>query len=193
MKLKYHYLCLISILSLGLLTACSKAPKADLPANLQIIEDFDATESWTSFAAPNSSMKITTDEKEKYNGNSSMAMSFDIKDWGGVGSSFKDKKQWNPSDSLFFVLKGDSSGKTLMVEITDNGGERFATAFPVNFTGWKAFTIPFKDFKRRDDWQPDNVPNDGLTLTAVEGLSFSPKDKSNGTWNVDTIGIIQGK
>lgn len=46
-----------------------------------------------------------------------------------------------------------------------------ARAFVDNFTGWKKITIPFSDFTRSAD-QPEGAPDDGLTLSSVNGYGF---------------------
>lgn len=179
--------------SLGLtvlLSSCVFAAKIQIPANLKLIDDMDQISAWAAFAAPNAKVDIAQDSKDAARGKNSLSVKYTMGDWGGVGATFKDKKKWSLKDSLFFVFKGDNNGKKVRVEITDNGGERFAKDISVNFTGWKAFTIPFSELKRRADWQPNGAPKDGLTLTAVEGISFSPFEKGQGNWSIDTVGVI---
>ncbi len=49
--------------------------------------------------------------------------------------------------------------------------ERYAASFVDNFTGWKQIFVPFAGFTRSAA-QPAGAPNDGLTLTAVNGYGF---------------------
>ncbi|HEY0738464.1 MAG TPA: family 16 glycosylhydrolase [Herpetosiphonaceae bacterium] len=57
--------------------------------------------------------------------------------------------------------------------------ERFQAAFADNFAGWKKVTVPFTSFVRSAS-QPAGAPNDGLTLSAVNGYGFEvPGGMSN--------------
>ena len=49
--------------------------------------------------------------------------------------------------------------------------ERFETTFVDNTVGWRKVILPFNNFTRSAT-QPVNAPNDGLTLTAVQGYRF---------------------
>lgn len=52
-----------------------------------------------------------------------------------------------------------------------DSAERFQAAFADNFSGWKQITVPFASFVRSAA-QPAGAPNDGLTLSAVNGYGF---------------------
>lgn len=54
---------------------------------------------------------------------------------------------------------------------TSNVEERFEATFTDNFLGWQRISVPFSDFQRSDG-QPAGAPNDGLTLTSVQGYGF---------------------
>ena len=49
--------------------------------------------------------------------------------------------------------------------------ELFEASFTDNFTGWEKVYVPFSSFTRSAD-QPAGAPNDGLTLTSVNGYGF---------------------
>ncbi|MBP7689520.1 MAG: hypothetical protein KA765_16510, partial [Thermoflexales bacterium] len=49
--------------------------------------------------------------------------------------------------------------------------ERFEATFVDNVAGWQRVYLPFDTFTR-SAVQPVNAPNDGLTLTAVQGYRF---------------------
>ena len=49
--------------------------------------------------------------------------------------------------------------------------ERFETSFVDNQAGWRQVTVPFADLSRSAE-QPVGAPNDGLTLTDVQGYGF---------------------
>jgi beta-glucanase (GH16 family) len=62
--------------------------------------------------------------------------------------------------------------------------ERFTADVTVRGTGWQLVTIPFADF-RRAATQPVGAPNDGLTLTDVQGYSLG--FKGAGTISIDRV------
>lgn len=173
-----------------ILAGCAHAPKVQIPASIKLLDDFDDISSWSSFAAPNATVEIKKDTCDAANGNAALSFKYSMGDWGGIGETFKTKQNWTINDSLFFAFKGDGNGKKVRVEITDNGGERFEKTITVDFKGWMAFTFPLKDMTRRKDWQPKDAPDDGLTLTEVEGISFSPIEKGQGDWAIDVVGIV---
>jgi beta-glucanase (GH16 family) len=53
-----------------------------------------------------------------------------------------------------------------------DAAERFEASFVDNFTGWRWISLPFSRFVRSAS-QPAGAPNDGLTLTEVNGYGFS--------------------
>ncbi|MCU0735510.1 MAG: hypothetical protein MUF20_08290, partial [Methylotetracoccus sp.] len=53
-----------------------------------------------------------------------------------------------------------------------DAAERFEASFVDDFTGWKKVSIPFSNFTRSAN-QPASAPNDGLTLSAVNGYGFT--------------------
>jgi hypothetical protein len=48
---------------------------------------------------------------------------------------------------------------------------RFKTTFVDNFSGWRKITVPFRNFVRSAD-QAAGTPDDGLTLSSVNGYGF---------------------
>jgi endo-1,3-1,4-beta-glycanase ExoK len=80
------------------------------------------------------------------------------------------------------------------IEILDNRqwgtntdtAERFEYKFTDNFNGWKTFNLPWNDFVRRSDWQPEGAPSDGLGLSAVWGFNLSPVN-GQGSFQVDEV------
>lgn len=50
--------------------------------------------------------------------------------------------------------------------------ERFEATVQLRGSGWQQVTVPFEDF-RRSKSQPAGAPNDGLTLTDVQGYSLT--------------------
>lgn len=53
--------------------------------------------------------------------------------------------------------------------------ERFEATFVDSFSGWQLVEIPFTEFTRSDQ-QPDNAPDDGLTLNGVWGYGLTLPD-----------------
>jgi beta-glucanase (GH16 family) len=49
--------------------------------------------------------------------------------------------------------------------------ERFEATFVDDFSGWRKITVPFRTFVRSAE-QADGAPNDGLTLSSVNGYGF---------------------
>ncbi len=64
--------------------------------------------------------------------------------------------------------------------------ERFEATFIDDFTGWRKVFIPFDAFTRSAE-QPENAPNDGLTLTEVWGYGFSFPEDSDGIFHLDQV------
>ncbi|WP_438853698.1 carbohydrate binding domain-containing protein [Agromyces sp. M3QZ16-3] len=64
--------------------------------------------------------------------------------------------------------------------------ERFTASTVVRGTGWQQVTIPFDAFERADE-QPEGAPDDGLTLTDVQGYSLSFGGK--GTVSIDRVTV----
>ncbi len=69
--------------------------------------------------------------------------------------------------------------------------ERFEATFSDDAAGWQQITIPFDNFTRSAD-QPDGAPDDGLTLSAVEGYSIKA-DGTVGTFGIDQVGITDAQ
>jgi len=182
------------LLSLLFITGCQKPLKLK---DMNVVEsaqsvalyqdDFNNISEWTAFFSKDSSIEVG---QVMVDNQPCLKLAFRLGDWGGIGKSFSKKPSWNINNSLVFKIKGDSSNNIARIEITDNGGERFIKLIPVNFKDWKVITIPFNEFKHRQDWQPDKAPKDGFTLTAVEGISISPTLKGSGVWLIDDLNVI---
>ena len=119
-------------------------------------------------------------------GNTVLSISYDIASYGGFTHVLTDGESWIPQDwtshSAFdFWLYGTNSGGEIRVEIFDNRApgstgdtaERWHYRLTDDFTGWQFFSIPFVDFQRRMDWQPDGAPADELGLIEVHGYAFA--------------------
>ena len=64
--------------------------------------------------------------------------------------------------------------------------ERFEASFVDDTEGWTRVSIPITDLTRRTD-QPAGAPDDGLTLTEVNGYGFSFDANVSGTYSFDLV------
>jgi len=111
--------------------------------------------------------------------------------WGvGTGKDTIPFQDWSSFDGFRFWFKGTNSGVVYKIILTDNGGERLATKFTDNSTGWQQLSFPWQVFYRDPDFQPGGEPNDGPTLTAVQAFAFAPTAAGSGTFYLDQIGLI---
>jgi beta-glucanase (GH16 family) len=125
---------------------------------------------------------------EQSGANTVLTVWYDISSggWGGYTHAFTDGtdwigRDWSSYSALSFWLYGNNTGGTVRVEIFDNRNpdttwdtaERFYYNMTDDFSGWQRSIIPFSEFKRRTDFQPDNVLNDGFGLTEVSGYAFA--------------------
>jgi beta-glucanase (GH16 family) len=81
---------------------------------------------------------------------------------GNFGGAISDQMTM-PQDTLVDYVRVYQAADT---------AERYEASFVDNFTGWKKISIPFSAFTRSVA-QPDGAPNDGLTLTAINGYGFT--------------------
>ncbi|MEM8530191.1 MAG: family 16 glycosylhydrolase [Chloroflexota bacterium] len=102
--------------------------------------------------------------------------------WGG--------EDWSNTSQLQFWMYGTASGHTHSVQIHDNGNELFDVTFVDDFEGWQQQRFFWENFTR-SSWQPDDTPNDGLTLTEVTGLTFRIRanSESAGSYKLDQIEV----
>ena len=104
-----------------------------------------------------------------------LAINYDIGAWGGLTHAFTDgdnwlSQDWTSHNALRFWLYGNNTGGTIQVEIFDNRNpnlnsdttERWFYRITDDYDSWMAFTIPFRSFQRRTDWQPGGAPDVNL-------------------------------
>ena len=174
----------VGLFSVFLFIGCSQSPK--------FTDSLDDVSAWKPFMGAKSKVVVSADKSVLTEGAASLKMVFTNLDWAGIGRELTDKPAWNPKNSLSFKVKGDGKTHNVSVEITDNGGERFNKIITVSSAEWTPIVIPLKELSRRKDWQPDKAPVDGLTLTHVEGISFSVGEKESGTLNFDDLKLVKG-
>lgn len=180
-------------------------PKADpnptkaanqTPTIIKVIDHFKAgtLHGWNVFRDRGSTIKIDTSSgKDSKN---SMYFTYSIGDsgWGGVEKIYPSPQKWDSYKQLTFNFYGSKTGSRIRVEILDNSAtgstvstaERFEVVFIDDFQGWRTITLPWSEFTRRSDWQPEGAPNNGLNLTNVWGLSFAPVE-GEGWFKVERI------
>ncbi len=162
------------------------------------VEDFqqDSANNWTIFK--DSGSTITKSVVSPGLGDSySLKVAYNIASYGGTQRLFAAPQDWSGAKALRFGFYGHNSGNRIRVEIFDNraagsttdSSERFEAILSDNFTGWRTMDLPWSAFIRRQDWQPVNAPNDGLTLRQVWGLDFSPL-AGQSSFQVDQIGLV---
>ncbi|MCY4071982.1 MAG: family 16 glycosylhydrolase [Chloroflexi bacterium] len=167
-------------------------------ADVRVIDDFEAAEvfegrdgynnaighaPWGDQAG-NVSLALATMERVDVN-STVLAIDYDIGAWGGFTHAFTDGENWLSHDwrghnALSFWLYGNNTGAMIQVEIFDNRNanlnndtaERWYYRIADDYDGWMAFTVPFRSFQRRTDWQPGGAPDDGLGLDMVSGYAF---------------------
>jgi len=124
--------------------------------------------------------------------NSVMKVEYTARGWGvGVGLDTIPYQDWSAYDGLGFWFYGTNTGTVFKIILTDNDGERLATKFTDNFTGWRELTFPWQVFYHDPDWQPDGAPNDGPTLTAVQAFAFAPAVPGQGVYYMDCIKLFK--
>ncbi len=133
-----------------------------------------------------------------------LAIDYDIGAWGGFTHALTDGEHWLSDDwtghnALNFWLYGNNTGGTVQVEIFDNRNpnlnndtaERWFYRISDDYEGWQEFTIAFRSFQRRSDWQPGGAPDDGLGLNEVSGYAFAfPAGTGAKTAYLDDVALI---
>lgn len=151
------------------------------------LDALDKIGSWVAFNGSLSTVNISISTSNKVAGTGSLKMTLNNKDYAGTGFSYTTKPNWTMYTLIKIWMKGSASGKQIRFEIADAEDERYEYLLSDSTTTWKQFVIPLSSFTRRTDWQPAGVPNNGLTLSAVRGLSLAPKTTGIGTWYFDQL------
>jgi hypothetical protein len=183
---------LIIIIVLTLIDCSKKKNLIKISKNIIKISDIALVNNWHIYSGEKSRIKIVKDEKNKITGNGSLKVFFYVRDWGSIRYNFTKLENLSRHKSIYMILKGDGSNISAKIEIDDNYGERFDQLFTVDWRGWKEIEFPLASFERRKDWQPEGVPNDGLTLTKVGAINIYFLG-GVATWNIDTIGFVPKK
>ena len=135
--------------------------------------------------------------------NTILTVSYKIDAWGGFIRAFTDGENWIPQDwtdynAFSFWLYGSDTGARIQLEIFDNrnsdidvdSAERWLYRVRDDFEGWRQITIPFEQFQRRSDWQPQGAPHDGPGLDSVHGYAMSfPNGVGAHVAHIDNVGL----
>jgi beta-glucanase (GH16 family) len=204
---------ILLLLSLFLTAGLSQAQDSALPvlADYEVDELFEGRDPynnaighapWGDIAG---NVALSLAQMERINFNSSvLAINYDIGAWGGFTHAFTDgdnwiSQDWTPYNALRFWLYGANTGGNVQVEIFDNrnpnitgdSAERWYYRIADDYAGWQEFTIEFRSFQRRTDWQPGGAPDDGLGLDEVSGLAFGfPPGVGARTAYLDDVQVV---
>jgi endoglucanase len=166
-----------------------------------ILEGFESgnTSRWSIFRDANSNVTQSIVSPGAV-GSYAMRVTYNIAGggWGGVQQLYGVSQNWSTYNQFRFKFYGNNTGNTIRVELfddrapgsTSDTSERYEYRFVDNFSGWKIFTLSWKDFTRRADWQPAGAPNNGLTLTQIWGYDFAPIGGS-GSFQLDQIVLVK--
>jgi len=166
-----------------------------------VLDDFESgdTAQWNTFKDASSTISTSIVSPGK-TGKFALKLNYSLgsSGWGGAGQGFNQSQDWSTFNSFSFQFYGTNSGHTIQLELLDDRApgsnsdtsERFVYQFSDNFSGWKTFSLPWSSFSRRTDWQPSGAPNNGLTLSQMWGIDFSPL-KGSGSFQLDQIQLEQ--
>ncbi|GAA5044601.1 beta-glucosidase [Thermocatellispora tengchongensis] len=125
-----------------------------------------------------------------------LRVTYDVAQWGGWSHEWTTAEDWSGFDGFSFWVKGTGSGQQIYFEVKDGGtaagsAELFDASFVDDVAGWRKIQVPFRDFKRRTDYQPGGAPTDGrLELTGMWGYAFR-LPAASGTMIFDDVRIYQ--
>ena len=186
-------------------------------ASARVIDDFEASEIFNGVDGFNNAIghapwgdvagnvTLGVAQMERVGGGSSvLEIQYDIGGWGGFTHALTDGENWISDDwtshnALSFWLYGNNTGGTVQVEIFDNrnpnlttdSAERWFYRITDDYDGWQEFTISFRSFQRRTDWQPGGAPSDGLGLNQVSGYAFGlPAGAGPQTTYLDDVRLV---
>lgn len=146
-----------------------------------------------------------TDATREQTTNRALTIKYDITTFGGFSHVLTDdgetwtSQDWTAFNAITFWFLGSNTGAEVQFEIFDNRSpesdgdtaERWFYRFVDDSYGWKLIEIPFNEFQRRSDWQPDGAPNDGLNLDAVSGYAFTlPTGTGSQVAFIDDVGLF---
>jgi hypothetical protein len=169
-----------------------------IKATNPILADFEqgAITAWQTYVGGGSSTSPQLAAPGRI-GSYGMSASYSVPSggWAGVYLDFTGAKpDWSSYARIEFWFAGSGSNNTIRFELQDtdvpgssqDSAERFVYELVDTTTAWRHISIPWSAFQRSTSWQPANAPNDGLTLTRVQGIVFAPASGS-GSFKVDQV------
>ena len=207
---------ILPVLALILITSVVWISKAQDAAAF-VIDDFEVSEvfegrdefnnaighaPWGDVAA---NVVLGVAQSERVDVSSSvLEIKYDIGGWGGFTHAFTDgdnwiSHNWTSHNALSFWLYGNNTGGMVQIEIFDNRNpnlntdtaERWFNRITDDYDGWLEFSISFRSFQRRTDWQPGGAPSDGLGLNEVSDYAFGfPAGTGPQTAYLDNIQLV---
>lgn len=193
----------VLVLSLSSLTlACGLDPTLDpdepttsitsdlLASDVDSFDDNDVSD-WRDFVGAASTMAHRISSSRAQSGGLSMKLTYAIGAGGyaGVERTFSPAPNWSAATALTLWVYGLGSGQRFVVQIYDAGGERWESAFLVDFTGWRLQTLPFAAFTR-SSFQPGGAVVDGRRdLAGVQGLALIPAASGSNSVYVDSLAL----
>lgn len=161
----------------------------------QIVQDFEdlPADRWGALGDSGSTCEagITA---PGYHGKRAMVYNYDVSNVGGnnycsAGTTLT-PQDWSGGAGLgMWIRTAKGPVNVPTIELIDNGGERFVAPWSNPFTEWTWLELPWDAFSRSDN-QPAGAPNDGLTLTAVEGYLVNYPANKKGTLYIDDITLL---
>ena len=151
-------------------------------------------------------VQLSLAEMERADGISTvLQINYDIGAWGGFTHAFTDGETGSapigrPTMPCASGSTASNTGAAVQVEIFDNrnpnisgdSAERWYYRIADDYEGWQEFTIEFRSFQRRSDWQPGGAPDDGLGLDLVSGLAFGfPAGVGAQTAYLDDVRLVR--
>ncbi|HEX8455013.1 MAG TPA: glycosyl hydrolase family 8 [Longimicrobium sp.] len=179
---------------LGLLLATGNMPHPFYT----LVESFESGQmtGWRGYAGTGSTATATVVAPGGRSSRYAVKLDYAISSYGGLIREYTTSQDWRYHAGIRFRFKGSGTGNWIQVELQDNRGpdpitgasETFIWGFTDNQTTWREITIPWTAFTR-NSWQATGAPNDGLTLSQVWGLAFTPG--GTGSFQVDEVALTK--
>jgi endo-1,4-beta-D-glucanase Y len=179
---------------LGLLLATGNMPHPFYT----LVESFEWGQmtGWRGYAGTGSTATATVVAPGGRSSRYAVKLDYAISSYGGLIREYATSQDWRYHAGIRFRFKGSGTGNWIQVELQDNRGpdpitgasETFIWGFTDNQTTWREITIPWTAFTR-NSWQATGAPNDGLTLSQVWGLAFTPG--GTGSFQVDEVALTK--
>lgn len=147
------------------------------PSNTGTLIDFDANPNWRDYGYSNG---VAHNLNSGY-----LTVNYNLPEnkYATVYTDDLLVNNWTSYGRIKFDFKGEGTGRTIKFLINDaeidNSRYEFHTAtFVDSSSNWRPIEIPFNQLTR-NDWQPPNAPNDGLTLANITRIAYEIKSGDN--------------